>query len=259
MGRSQVSGLKIYSFGIVTKDKGPNTDLIEVSPTEELPLIDGPLDKHQVNYNYNLPDAKGNVQQTKITGGGTLTAKWWPLGGGNRATSPDMCSGETVLLLKYADVEDIFWTTIFFEPSLRKQETVCYMFSNEKKPLKAFDKNSSYWFEVDTRNKKVTLHTSTNDNERSGYDLIIDTGAGVLSIKDTQGNSIELHSVDGHLIANINNNADITVPKTIWRGDIQLVGNLHVMDTVTVEGTQTNNANVTVNANLNVNGTITGA
>lgn len=272
-----MSGLRFYSFGIVIKDKEINTSDIEVTPIEMLPLLSGKLEDISENYKFKLPDSNGVIRSVDVTSVSSLSARWWSLATSNRATAPDVCKGETVLLLKYADVEDIYWTSLFFEPKLRKLETVCYMYSNEKTPLKAFDKNSSYWFQVDTRNKTVQLHTSANDTEACEYDIILDCGAGTLIIKDSLGNYFTLYSKDGKLVGNINKEIDITAPKTIWTGDFKLVGNmevtltskldgavtagntLDVKDVTTLEKDVNANANLNLVGNLNVGGTITGA
>lgn len=185
--------LKIYSIGIVVRDKERNSDTIEVYPVEELPLAQGDL-KETTNYDQTMTDSKNVPVQGKIEGKNYLTAKWIPFGHSNRITPPDVYANEHVILFRFADNEEYYWTTIYREPMFRRLETVCYMYSNLKEKMQEFTKESSYWFEVSTHDKKVQLHTSKSNGERYEYDVIINTGENYLIIKDSDDNFIRIVS-----------------------------------------------------------------
>ena len=196
MSPERLSGLKLYSLGIVVQDKQAGSDQIFVTPVEELPTIMGDFSKTTAQSS-TIDNAQGGKKTTTATSQNTIVASWIPFGHSNRMTAPDVVKNETVIIFRYHDTSDYYWTTIFREPSLRRQETVLYSFSNLKKGIQAFDPTTSYWFLVDTVNKKVQLHTSNNDNEACTYDLIIDTSQGQLTVEDNLGNSFVLQSPQG--------------------------------------------------------------
>jgi len=158
----QSSNFSFYSIGIVVKDIVPGQDTITVSPIEHLNVQkDQPLDSSSVTNQGNLDSPiNSNSFNTEIKSSGNITAKWINLGGSNRITAPDVYKGETVIIYKYENVDEYYWSTVFREPTLRKQETVVTAYSNEKAPMKEFNPDSSYWTMFDTRGKKVQLHTS---------------------------------------------------------------------------------------------------
>lgn len=190
--------LKIYSIGIVVKDKERNSDTIEVYPVEELPLAQGDL-KETTQYDQTMPDSKNVPIQGKVEGKNYLTAKWIPFGHSNRITPPDVYANEHVILFRFADNEEYYWTTIYREPMFRRLETVCYMFSNLKEKMQEFTKESSYWCEVSTHDKKIQIHTSNSNGERYEYDIIINTEESTIIVKDNVDNFIHLVSPENKI------------------------------------------------------------
>jgi hypothetical protein len=196
---ANLSELKPYSTAILAEDKKTGSDYIKAWPVEVIPFYNGNIAEQGSDYKVEAPDASGVLKKSKVTSEATVVAKWIPIGGGNRMSAPDVCAGETVLLYKFADAEDFYWTTMTREPLLRKKEKVMYAYSNIDSSTKEFDKNSSYWFEVDTIGKKAQLHTSKNDGEPYAYDVIIDTKKGNLTITDSSGNVFKLDSANSEL------------------------------------------------------------
>ncbi len=233
------SKLRLYSLGIVVKDKQEGSDQIVVYPVEELPTVLDTISSATANNKVSLPDSTGAIKSSNSTSQSTLVATWIPFGESNRITAPDVVQNETVIIFRYADTALYYWTTIFREPTLRRQETVYYMYSNLPDGMTAFDVNSSYWVLFDTKNKKVQVHTSNNDTEAAGYDFTIDTANGDVSLTDTLGNSIELESVPGKLTANINTEIDVNT-KTV---------NINA-------ATEVNITTPTININANTSATI---
>lgn len=210
------SALVLYSIGIVTEDKPDGTDIILVSPIEKLNIQESGLINEKVRdyKNVDLPDMNGVVKEAEIKGVNKIKAKWIPFGHSNRISAPDVVAGETVILFKYQDVDEYFWTTIFREPSLRRLEKVLYAFSNLREKGESFDKDTSYWVEVDTKNKIVKFYTAKNDGEVVSYTTEYDTGSGTFKIFDDVGNSIEINSVQNSI--------------SITAEDIYLNGNVHI-------------------------------
>lgn len=238
MSTERESGLKLYSLGIVAVTKEKNSDLIKVTPIEVLTLSNKKLSEEKNNYKVEMPDAKGIKRSSEIESESMLIAKWIPFGHSNRLTSPDVVAGETVILFRFADTEEYYWTTIFREPKLRRLETVNYGYCNIPQGLEPFDKQTSYWFEVSTDHKYIKLHTSKNDGEPYEYDITLDTEKGNLLIDDNAGNSIELNSAESTITAIANSHILLKAPLvtidaqlTHMTGDCVIDGNLTVAKT----------------------------
>lgn len=189
-----ISRLRMYSLGIAIFDKERDSSEIIVLPIEELPYSDGMVKDIKKDFKASTVDHKNISRSSKVTGTHQLTAKWLPYGHSNRASAPDIIKNETVLLFKYSDTEEYFWTTIFHEPELRRLETVLYTFGNIPKGIKKFEKDTSYWVEVSTHDKYIHIHTSKNDGEPYEYDITLDTEKGTFELKDDIGNFLYLNS-----------------------------------------------------------------
>lgn len=199
-----MSELKLYSLGIVIEDKPVGSDFVMVSPVEVLNIQQSGLIKEQKTiYEGTHKKADGTGFSTEMKSKNYLKAKWLPLGHSNRLTAPDLVKNETILLFKFGDVDEYYWTTIFREVELRRQETVLYGFSNLKSGIVAFDKSTSYWMEVDTRKKTVKFHTAMNDGEFTEYDIIFNTKEGTVLFTDKRGNYVYLDSPKDTITVNM--------------------------------------------------------
>lgn len=256
------SSFKFYSFGIVAANKERNSFDIRVVPVEEITLATGqsesmqvktidnkrtnvqrrqektrvPMGQQTMSYNVSVPDHRKIVRSETLEGGLDIVARWTAFGQSNRITPPDVRQGETVMIFRVSDSDEYYWTTMMNEPSLRRQETVCYIFGNLPDGIKAFDKGSSYWFEVSTHDKYVKLHTSKNDGELAAWDISIDTAKGVLVITDNAGNDLTLDSGQGTLTGNIVNSALFNCPDTTFDGNVKITGNQQVLGNSQVMG-----------------------
>lgn len=177
--------------------------MIIVDPIESLPMSDGKIGEDSLKVDVSFSNKDGIEKKVKLEGGEAIGAKWIAYGHSNRESAPDVQQGETVLLFRFGDTDQFYWTTIFREPELRRKETVRYTFSNQASAGEAYDDKSSYWFEVSTHDQHIHLHTSINDGEPAQFDITIDTKAGLLVIQDDMENSLEWNAVEGRLTANI--------------------------------------------------------
>lgn len=201
MTTERQSRLQLYSLGIVVKDKEDGSDQIEVYPVEELPFIDGKITDYKQDMKDKSQNAKGVPTSAKAEGDAVIIAKWLPLSDSNRMTPPDVIKNETVQIWRYADTDDYYWVTQFREPSIRRLETVCWMFGNLPSGIKAFDKDSSYWFEVSTKTKLITLKTTKSNNEPYSYTVKIDTQNGRITMEDDIGNIFTIDSPTAEISA----------------------------------------------------------
>jgi hypothetical protein len=243
------SAWKFYSFGIVAVAKERGSDLITVTPIEEISLGQGLLNDVKVDYKVSVPDRQGVKRSDTVQGGAKVVAKWSAIGQSNRMTAPDVQPSETVMLYRVADTGEYYWTTLMREPGLRRLETVCTMYGNIPSGLTPFDKSTSYWEEWSTHDKYVHIHTSNNDGEPFEYDIKIDTAAGTILIDDNAGNNIFLESSPSKLTINTNQDIEFNTQRIKFNASESIEFNtpkytLNATDSATVN-TTTNELNTT--------------
>lgn len=212
------SKLSLYSLAIVVSDLNQSGWSIECVPTEVLTTASGTLkEDDDSEISEDIEDAKGEKVSVTFKKSSTITATWISFGNYNRATAPDVCRGEVVLLLRYAGEDKFFWMPLFSQFDLRKKETVMYAYSNKDSQVESEDelRTNLYYTQFDTINKLVKLHTATNDGESSGYDIEVNTGDGILSIADTNDNVLTWNSVDGTLQWSMTKDITITTDTNI--------------------------------------------
>ena len=212
------SKLSLYSLAIVVSDLNQSGWSIECVPTEVLTTASGTLkEDDDSEISEDIEDAKGEKVSVTFKKSSTITATWISFGNYNRATAPDVCRGEVVLLLRYAGEDKFFWMPLFSQFDLRKKETVMYAYSNKDSQVESEDelRTNLYYTQFDTINKLVKLHTATNDGESSGYDIEVNTGDGILSIADTNDNVLNWNSVDGTLQWSMTKDITITTDTNI--------------------------------------------
>jgi phage baseplate assembly protein gpV len=99
----------------------------------------------------------------------------------------------------------------------------------------SFGRETSYWFEVDTLNKYVKLHTSDNDGELTTYDITLNTKEGSLEIKDGVGNSVLMNSSEGSLTATMNSKVTLKAPEIVLDGDVTTTGTQAIVGKATLQ------------------------
>ena len=255
----QTSQLRLYSLGIVVEDKPVGSDFVMVSPIEVLNIQPGgSIKESSTKFEGTLKNTSGKNFATEMSSTNYIKAKWLPLGNSNRITSPDVVKNETIVLFKFGDVDEYYWTTIFREVELRRQETVLYGFSNLKSGISAFDKSTSYWLEVDTKKKSVKFHTAMNDGEHTEYDIQIDTKQGTFLLTDKKGNKFFLESQKEKFTVYANKQIDVQAGQVInvKAPTINLEGNVNIKGNVSTVGNTNTQGNVTMTGNQQVNGNI---
>lgn len=210
MLKDRQSKLVHYGIGIVVEDKPRKGDIIKVTNIEEFPYTDGKLTENKDELKHELPDKKGIPRKSSATRDLVIEATW--LGGydSNRMTAPDVVKNETVDIYRYADTQEYYWRKRGREPGIRRLETVCYMYGNLQAPLKEWDKRSSYWHEVCTRDKHIITQTTNSDGEQFIYSMQINPKKNQIYHGDDIGNYYRLLS-DQNLIESVN--ADNTYHK----------------------------------------------
>ncbi len=224
----------IESIGIVANDKEPTSKIIKVFPSEQLAEYEGVItdtdDKKDSSSNIISSGsalAVGSLDRKMI-----IEAEWIDLSGGNRVTAPDVKKGESVMLYKMGDASRWFWTPMRNESDLRRKESVVKVYGNTEEHGKTLDNSNSYYTVMDTKNKKIQLHTANNDGEAVGFDIIIDTKLGTIEIKDTNGNFLKHDGKNGTLETKHSKQVTIRSPKIILDGEVETTKNLKVAETI---------------------------
>jgi hypothetical protein len=276
----QVSKLQLYGLGVVARNKPLDSQIVEVVPIEDSPMLDGELTDNIAPIVSKGSSSDGSVYETNVDTTTSLKAIWLPIGISNRVTPPDIRRGETIVLYRFADVDKYYWTTLQYDMKLRKLETAIFAFSNTQKEATDGAADTTYYFEVSTHKKIVHLHTSKSDGEPFVYDFQLNTRDGNFIFQDDIGNFIsfdsknvrlEMKNSEGSHIDMDRKIINIYAPDTInLKADNQInlnAGNSinhttsHITtkadDTVNTVPTTTTTGNVQINQNLVVDLTTT--
>lgn len=278
MQNQKLSKLQFYSLGIVAANKKLTEDLIEVTPIEEFPMLDGEITDNIEQYEAKFQNANEEPFKVDVKTTASIKAKWLPINNSNRRTSPDVRRGEHVVLYRFADTDEYWWNTLKNDNRIRRLETVIYSFNNLSVENKEDDADSSYWLEVSTHRKIMHVHTSKNDGEPFAYDIQINAKDGKIVITDDVGNYFVLNSKENHIrlenatgsFAELNKgNVNINAPENInmlaSKLTMQISGEIN-MTAGTINrfanslndmgNTSSMGGNTTIKGNLSVNGNI---
>lgn len=190
-----ISKLRFYSIGTVAENKALDSNIIEVTPLEELTMLDGYLNADTTNQTASGVDSSGRNYTSKVKTGNTLQAEWLRLGDSNRQTSPDVRRGAPVVIFQFGDADKYYWTTMLMDSKLRKLETVVWGISATPNEGDEASHSTMYYVEFSSHTKQITLHTSQANGEQWGYDIQINPGEGFLTFTDTNGNYFKLNSL----------------------------------------------------------------
>ena len=256
-GELRISKLRFYSIGVVAANKALSSTVIEVTPIEELPMLDGEIDSTTTTVSASGVDSLGRHYQSSVTMGNSIQAEWLRLGDANRMTPPDVRRGESVVIYQFADADKYYWNTLKNDSALRRLETVVYAFSGSSDNATVdLTPLNSYYFEISTHTKQVTFHTSQANGEPYGYDIQINTNLGYLLFQDTIGNKFTLDSRSHTLRMENTEGSFVDMTKqtlSMSTGDqINLKTSKFTLtsDTTTIDSTDTtfNTSSTTINA-----------
>lgn len=232
----QVSKFRFYSLGVVAANKAMSSNVIEVTPTEELAFSDGDVNSAEVDSDAKGVDANGAHYTETTTTGNTIQATWLPLQCVNRRTSPDVRRGERVIIYQFGDTDKYYWTTLMDDFKLRKLETVIWGISATTEESAEPGHDNMYYLEISSHNKMIALHTSTANGEAVGFDIQINTKDGRLTIQDTVGQEFFLDSIarqlymrnaDGSIVeinkevCNIQTPTEVNLKTKTWNVDVE--------------------------------------
>lgn len=246
------SKLQIYSLALVAANKALSSKVIEATPIEHVPMINGEVSDNVAQYSGGATDAAGAAYNDSVATTITVKATWLPIGGSNRITAPDVRRGELVMLYRFADADEFFWATLKDDMSLRKLETVIFAFSGTTKEGSTPGINNTYFLEISTHNKLIHFHTSNDNGEPYMYDIQINTGTGFIQIQDDDGNFFKFDSVEQQLIMSNKAGSKVEINKAVI--------NLQSTESINLQSnliTQTSITNTVQGQNITVTGTDT--
>lgn len=222
-----ISKFHIYSVGRAAENRKLSSHELEIYPIEHMGYIDGDVNSEKTENEAKGVDAEGREYSVKVTTSNSIKATWlkW---GSNRLTPPDVRRGERLFIWRYADTDKFYWTSSGLDDHLRRLETVTYVFSNTTdEATKVLTPDNSYFVEVSTHSKLITLGTCKSDGEPYAYSFQFNTKEGTVTLADDVGNYIELSSKDSKITLE-------NIDKTLLSLDKKVL-NIFAVDAVNIE------------------------
>jgi hypothetical protein len=190
----QISKFNIFSTGYAAENKTLSSKELQVFPAEILPYVDGEVIFEPIEIEESGEDYFGEQYTVKVETSLSINCTWLQMGS-NRQTPPDIRRGERILIYRYADTDKYYWATLGMDEHLRRLETVVYAWSNIREGnIEALTPDNSYYAEISTHNKHITLQTNKSDGEPFAYTIQIETKEGNVVISDDAGTFIHVES-----------------------------------------------------------------
>lgn len=203
-----------YSIGIVAENAEMSSKEILVTPIEHLSFLDGEIRSNPTQQTAQGVDASGRNYTVSVIHDNAIVATWFDPSGSNRITAPNVRRGERVQIYRYGDADKFYWTAMGMDNSLRKLETVAHAYSgttdnsdNTQTP------ENSYYTEVSTHKKTITISTSKKNGEVASYTVQIDAGNGVVHIQDDQGQVFELDTSNHRIMMTNADQSQVRIEK----------------------------------------------
>ncbi len=210
----EVSQINIYSIGYVAQNKQLGSKIILVTPIEALPMLDGEVKANPTEVEAKGQNADGRSYNVKVNVDNAVEAEWLAISAPNRSTPPDVRRGERVFLWRYGDEDKYYWTSTNMDEHLRRLETAVWRFSATKdEATKELNEKNSYYLEVSTHRKAITLSTCKANGEPYAYKAQFNTEIGCFTVTDDVGNYFELDSQDTKITIKNKDNASLSLDK----------------------------------------------
>lgn len=191
-----LSQFRLYSIAIAAENRKLDSHELECMPVEILGFVDGEITSDRQEFEDEGVDAFDESYTVKVSQSNSVVATWlqW---GSNRITPPDIRRGERLMLWRFGDTDKLYWTDTGLDGFLRRLETAIWAFSNTRdESTKALTPENSYFMEVSTHRKQITLRTCKSDGEPFAYTMQLNTKEGVFTLTDDDENYIEFDSAE---------------------------------------------------------------
>lgn len=191
----QLSQFHFYSYGIVASNKklGLKETAIEVMPMEALPMVDGEVTENTQTITGKGTDKDNNSYDSEVASTVTLRAEWLPMCEPNRLTAPDVRRGAKVMIYRFGDSDQYFWTS-HERDNLKRLETVVYGWNGSPDDNQESTIDDYYIWEISTHKGAVTFYTSKKNGEPFRYIEQLNTKEGNWTLTDDIGNEYYLDS-----------------------------------------------------------------
>lgn len=187
----------LYAVGVAANNKTldpENIRLLEVTPVEQLSMLDGELISMPFDSEVTGERADGSEYSTKVILNTALTCTWLPFGS-NRKYPPDVRRGERVLIYRYGDTDQYYWKETGWDDHLRRLETVHFRISaTPEQDADMEDVNNYYHMGISSHDKIIHIETSRSNGEVAKYVIQLNLEDGIFAITDDHGNFCQLES-----------------------------------------------------------------
>lgn len=201
----QDSLFRKFSLGIAAENLKPGTRQLEVLATESNGHVNGPLLAGEEQLTSTGSDHSGLEYQSVVKTSNTISAIWYP-GKSNALTPPTITAGEQVMLYRYADTDQYYWTAEGQSDHLRPTDTVGLQVSAKgAKDETELKESNRYSLEMSSDQKRIRLKTSMANGEKAGYEAVFDLAEGFFEIADHKGTYIQHNSADDEINLEIAN------------------------------------------------------
>lgn len=210
----EVTNIRRISLGMVAENKTRDTKKVKVWPVEIIPNLNDEVSTASSVVENSAVDNLGTQTGFSVKKSSVVTAEW--LGETNRATAPDVRRGEQVDLYQVGDSDVYYWDSYGRDDNLRRLETVVYTFNADPSNSDLTpNESNTYYLEVSTHDKHITLRTSQKNSEKTRYTIQINTGNGDLTVEDDVGNQIYIESLAHYILVKNASQSYIELSKTI--------------------------------------------
>lgn len=203
----QDSLFRKFSLGIAAENLKPGTRQLEVLAIESNGHINGSLLAGEEQLTSTGSDHSGLEYQSVVKTSNTISAIWYP-GKSNALTPPTITAGEQVMLYRYADTDQYYWTAEGQSDHLRPTDTVGVQVSAKgAKDESELKESNRYSLEMSSDQKRIRLKTSMSNGEKAAFEAVFDLAEGFFEVTDQKGTYIQLNSVDEEVNLEVNNGA----------------------------------------------------
>lgn len=183
---------KKVSIGIVAKDIEVGSVQLEVIPIESNGYLNGGYAHGEETIQTKGTDSTGLEYQKSITTSTSVTAIWYP-GTSNQLNPPQVTEGEHVALYRYANTDDYYWSAEGQSDHLRPTDTIGGRVSAKgTKDEQALTADNSYFYEMSSSKKKITVRTSKANGESCIFQAQFDLDAGFFEVSSDTGLLLQL-------------------------------------------------------------------
>lgn len=190
----KASVFKQVGIGVSATNIEIMSKVIQVTPTEWLPMHDGEMVSNPTKMTHKATDVDGNESQGMIMLDQTIEATWLP-GSSNRITAPTIRRGEHVSIWASDTDDKFYWKELGIDDHLRKLETIIIGISNTTdESVTELNTENMYWIELSTHSKRIAFSSSKSNGEAYQHELFIDTDNSEFTYTDDIGNFINVQS-----------------------------------------------------------------